>query len=1117
MLNFNNNLSTMTTADHFKSYTDREHVLKRPDMYIGDIKSCKEHRWVIDDSGSEGYTAVHKEVKCNPGLEQCVLEILTNAADHVQRCKTSNDPGITKVRNIKVNIHENSISVYNDGTGIPIEKKLVADTNTEVYIPELIFGNLRTSSNYDDDNKKTWGGRNGIGAKATNIYSSKFIIELQTNGKHYTQEFNDSMNEKSKPKITRAKTKSDFTKITFFPNFKLFGLVDFSSDDTLLLIKKRVYDLSATTDLTTSIWFNDEKIKIKDFTDYMKLFIGNSDKVVYKTDRWEVGFALCPYDQATQISFVNSIFTEEGGSHVNYILDPLLNKVTEELQTKSKGITIKKHYIKDNLIVFIKAIIENPSFSSQLKNKLNSKVSEFGSKCEIPTDIIKKVVKLGITNNVQEIAKAKEMKDAMKKIDGTKSVRLTSIKKLEDANWAGTKKSLECTLILTEGDSAKGLALNGITSAGGRNVWGVFPLRGKFLNIRGATAAQLSKNEEIISINQIMGLKEGLVDPTKLRYGKIMIMSDQDTDGYHIKGLLINYFTYNWPKLVEQGLLQCMMTPIVKVFKGRNTIEQFYNLDDYRNWSLTNNDNKTRIKYYKGLGTSTAEEAKEYFKNIESNRIKYVFNKKRDMPVISKVFDKDQADSRKDWIKQSLLDKKTIDYNIKDVPVNYFIDTELVLFSISDNVRSIPSIIDGMKPSQRKVLYACLKKKLYLDSDSDGSIKVAQLSGYVSEQTEYHHGEVSLQGTIIKMAQEFVGSGNMNIMIPIGNFGTRISGEDYAAARYIYTALRPEVKYLFDSTDNQLLDYIVEDNSTIEPKFYVPVVPMILLNGSVGIGTGWSTNIPCFKLDDIVKQLKRMMLGKAPKDIHPYYKYFKGTITQESENCWKSTGIVEIVNKLIVEITELPVGMWKDDIKEILNKLIDAGTIRDFSVNDNDPTKTANDVCYTVKMNKDFDFGPDPVKKLIQLFKLEKNINGTNMVAFNEHGVIHKYASVKEILVTFFDYRMAFYTKRHSHITSVITSQIGKYSERLRFVKLVVDNQLIIFKKKKSEIKVCLTNHAFEEIHHDQLLSMPLYRFTHDEITALENTIQKLESELKEHLGKTGKDLWSEDLDALFS
>jgi len=1102
----------MTTVKDFKSYTDIEHVKAKPSMYIGGIQNQKETRWVIQNKkDSDELEAVQLEIESNPGLEQCVLELMTNAADHTQRCKTlaEKEEDVQQVTKIKIDLEKDYVSIYNNGQGIPLEIHPV----TKLYIPEMIFFNLRTSSNYDDTQKRIVGGTNGVGSKAANIFSTKFIIELQTNGKKYYQEFSDGMKTKTVPKITKATTKVDYTKITYYPDFKSFGMTDFESNDTAKLIKKRAYDLSAATGKETTIWINEEKIPIKDFTDYMSLFIGNSKKVVYKTDRWEVGFALCPYDQATQISFVNAICTEEGGSHVNHVLDPVLTKITNELQNKAKGVTIKKQYIKDNVIIFIKALIENPSFSSQLKRKLETKVGDFGSRCDVPEDIIKKVTKLGICDNVMDIAKAKEMKDAMKKIDGTKNVRLSDIKKLEDANLAGTKKAMECTLILTEGDSAKGLALNGITSAGGRNKWGVFPLRGKFLNVRSATAAQLIKNEEIIAINRIMGLKIGLTDIKKLRYGRVMVMSDQDTDGYHIKGLLINYFTFNWPELVEQGLLECMMTPIVKVFKGKTTLKQFYNLDDYKKWSETNKD-KVRTKYYKGLGTSSAAEAKEYFADLKSNRIKYSFKEDRDIPIIARTFDKDQADQRKEWIKEALRNKKDIDYNKKIVQVDYFINRELVQFSIYDNIRSVPNVIDGLKPSQRKILFACLKKKLFLKSDGDGEIKVSQLSGYIAEQTEYHHGEDSLQGTIVGMAQEFVGSGNMNLLIPSGNFGTRLSGgKDAAAARYIFTALRPEVKILFNETDNELLNYQEEDGTSIEPDFYVPIVPTLLLNGSTGIGTGWSTNIPCFKLEDIIHNIRLLMKDEDSvlKDMIPYYKGFKGHIIKEADNCWKSIGVIEYVDENTVEVTELPVGMWKEDFKEYLDKLLNDGLIKNVMVNDDDKKKNANDVCYQIEFEETIEEGD--VNQLISFFKLEKNINGSNMVAFDENKEIQKYNSVEDILWTFYKYRLGFYIKRHAYLKKTLEEQINKISEKLRFVLLVIDDKIVVFKKTKAQIAAELTKHKFEE--QDYLLSMALYKFTKEEVDALKKELDDLKEELKIHNGKTAKDLWQSDLEKL--
>ena len=1114
----NQTCQRMTTVKDFKSYTDIEHVKAKPSMYIGAIQNCKEARWIIEDKeNTSEKEAIHVEIDSNPGLEQCILELMTNAADHAQRCKTLKEQNqdVEQVSKIKITLEKDNISIYNNGQGIPLE----THPDTKLYIPEMIFFNLRTSSNYDDTQKRTVGGTNGVGAKAANIFSVKFVLELQTNGKKYYQEFTNGMKNKTVPKITKATTKGDYTRVTYYPDFALFGMVDFDSNQTATLVKKRVYDLSAATGKEITVWYTEpgsaeEKVPVKDFTDYMSLFIGDTKKVVYKTDRWEVGFALCPYDQATQISFVNAICTEEGGSHVTHVLDPVLTKITAELQSKSKGVTIKKQYIKDNVIIFIKALIENPSFNSQLKRKLETKVGDFGSRCDIPDDVIKKIAKLGICDNVMDIAKAKEMKDAMKKIDGTKNVRLSDIKKLEDANFAGTSKAMECTLILTEGDSAKSLALNGITSAGGRNKWGVFPLRGKFINIRNATAAQLVKNEEIIAVNRIMGLKVGMTDITKLRYGKVMLMTDSDSDGFHIKGLLINYFTFNWPELVEQGLLECMITPLIKVFKGKTLLKQFYNLNDYKKWIEDTKPTGTREKYYKGLGTSTAVEAKEYFTDLASNRKEYKFKEETDLPIIVRTFDKNHADARKDWITAYLKNPEEVDYTKKNIQIDYFINRELVQFSVYDNVRSIPNVIDGFKPSQRKILFGCLKKKLFLKADESGDIKVAQLAGYISEQTAYHHGEVSLQGTIINMAQDFVGSNGINLLLPIGNFGSRQGGgSDAASPRYIYTALRSEVRILFNEMDNKLLNYLEEEGSSIEPEFYVPIVPMLLVNGSTGIGTGWSTNIPCFKLEDIVHNLKLLMKDEDAdlRDMNPYYRDFKGTITKESDNCWKSTGLVEYIDKNTVEITELPVGMLKEDFKEYLDKLIDSGLIKSVVVNDNDKNKNLSTVCYRVKLIEPIT--KEDLSGLIEFFKLEKNINGTNMVAFDEKNEIQKYGSVEDILWTFYKYRLSFYVKRHVFMTKTLEDQIAKVSEKLRFVLLIIDDKIVVFKKTKSEIANELTKHKFED--QTYLLAMPLHKFTREEVDLLKKELSELTDELKVLKGKTEKDLWMSDLDKL--
>ena len=445
------------------------------------------------------------------------------------------------------------------------------------------------------------------------------------------------------------------------------------------------------------------------------------------------------------------------------------------------------------------------------------------------------------------------------------------IPKLEDALYAGTVKSKECTLILTEGDSAKAFAIAGL-SVIGRDRFGVFPLKGKMLNVRDAKIQQITENEEITNIIKILGLnyakkydnqcEEGENQIKSLRYGKVMLMTDQDTDGSHIKGLFINFIHHYWPNLLKIGFLEEFITPIVKVtinhsnlknnLNNENNIENnnkskqekksFYNIPEYNQWKKNYEKekkslNNVKIKYYKGLGTNTSEEGKEYFKNLSSHRKQLIWDENCSKSI-DLAFNKSKSSERKEWIESKYTKELFFDYSISNsISFSDFIDKELILFSYADLIRSIPSIIDGFKPSQRKVLFSSLKKKT--PSLLSNEMKVAQLSGYVSEISSYHHGENSLQSTIISMAQNFIGSNNIPLLLPLGQFGTRLQGgSDHASARYIFTKLNPITRSIFSEFDDPILDYLNDDGIPIEPLYYVPIIPMVLVNGASGIGTG---------------------------------------------------------------------------------------------------------------------------------------------------------------------------------------------------------------------------------------------------------------------------------------
>ncbi len=1069
-------------AEKFKKYTQVEHILARPGMYVGDIKCVNSEAWKIEDE-----KLVHSTCNYNPGIYKLFDEIITNASDEVER-----NPN---VKNIRVEISQEQISVFND-SGIPIEMH----PEYNVYIPELIFGNLLTSTNFDDAQKRTTGGLNGLGAKLVNVFSTEFTIETSHSGKKYMQTFQCNMSKKNKPVITNTK-KDDYTKISFKPDYARFGISQMSHD-TICILTKRVYDICAITPNNVTVQLNGKKLNIKNFSDYISMYIGDKKtvpRIISEQNRWQVAFS--PSNEFKCISFVNGISTTDGGTHVEHVMFPLVKKLTEIIQEKHKNVTIKPNYIRENIFVFINCKIENPIFSSQTKEKNITKASDFGSKFNLTDEIVKSVLKLGIIDSILALAEAKEKKN-ISKTDGKKTNRVI-IPKLDDANKAGTKESKMCTIIFTEGDSAKTTAISGL-SVVGRDYYGAFPLKGKMLNTRTATYSQMAGNAEINNIKQILGLQTGkkYKSSSELRYGKILIMTDADTDGFHIKSLLVNFISHGWPELLKEDFISSLVTPVIKLTK-RNQVIPFYNLNDYKEWKKTNDVTNFKVKYYKGLGTSTQQEAKEYFKSMKT--LDYKIDTVEDSKSLILAFTKTEADARKKWILESIKCPKTIDYNVKDVSVKDLINKELVLFSISDNIRSIPSLVDGMKPSQRKIIYACIKRNLYSE------IKVSQLSGYVSEKTNYHHGENSLMDTIISLSQNFVGSNNINLLEPVGQFGTRLlGGKDASSPRYIFTHLSKEFKKLFNEDDNAILNYLEEDGDSIEPSFYVPTLPLLLINGACGIGTGFSCDVPCFNPEDIKKRLMDLVIDEDADipEMVPWYKGFTGTIIKTDTNKWVTKGRYTVKGN-IINVTELPIGTWTDDYKTFLDKLETDGIIFSYK---NESTETI--INFTIKCPLENVIEWTQNNEVLKKLKLVSHLSANNMHVFNEKNEIVKMESPEEIIFHFWRIRNDYYIKRQQYICNKLSDELIILNAKISFVNDIIDEKIIVFKQKLSSIISQLEMGKYPKISnsYDYLIGMKIHSFSSDTIETLTKTRDKLNQEYITYKNYSLMNLWQNDM-----
>lgn len=1144
--NRRNSVEKAQLSKKFQKKTQLEHIMLRPDTYIGSVEKCRLDRWVFD---SVKERMVYKSIEYVPGLYKIFDEILVNAADNKQRDAS--------MRGIKVTISEETgeISVWNDGKGIPIE--LHQEHN--IYIPELVFGHLLTGENFEDTQQRVVGGRNGYGAKLANIFSKKFTVETSDgrSGQTYTQTWTENMAVAEKPKITASKSKKEYTKVTFIPDYERFGMPDGLDTDTIALLKKRVFDIAGVTDKSVKVSLNGKLLPVHTFEKYIDLYYGFSVSELSKSkkkkkssdsedsdvemnekeeedpevqrrkalpkiyekinDRWEI-CVTCSQGQFEQVSFVNSICTMNGGQHVNNIADQISKRLVEVVKKKVKGMDMKPFQIKNHLCVFVNALIVNPAFDSQTKETLTTVPSKFGPaefKPKLSDKTLKKIDKCGLVDNVVYWAKAKSMKDLARKAGGKKT-KVSGIDKLDDANKAGSRESHKCTLILTEGDSAKTLAISGLSIVG-RDYYGVFPLKGKLLNVRDAGHSQIMKNTEIQNIMKIMGLTPGKEYDTvsKLRYGHIMIMTDQDHDGSHIKGLLINFIHHFWPKLLTvPGFLQVFITPIVKAVKGNQT-KSFYTMPEYEEWceSVGPEVSRWKIKYYKGLGTSTAKEAKEYFADLPTHQIDMVWEGTQAGESIEMAFSKKKIKERKQWL-AAYEPGTCMDFNVEEIQYTDFVNKELILFSIADNERSIPCVVDGLKPSQRKVLFACFKRKL------KNEIKVAQLAGYTSEHSSYHHGEVSLSSTITGMAQDFIGSNNINFLFPSGQFGTRIlGGKDAASPRYIFTRLAKITRHVFNEKDDPLLTYLNEEGQKIEPVWYIPLIPTLLVNGASGIGTGWSTDIPCFNPRDLVKATRRLLIGCEPEEkLQPWYRDYDGIITPEVHAKKGLTGRYIVRGKFeriephTIAILELPVGTWTQNYKTFLEdqKHFPQGQILDLREYHTDVT-----VHFEVDLSEEFYATVATDAALIKRFKLETTVSTSNMVAFDQNGVIKSYSSPEEILKEFFQIRLDFYEKRKRYMENSLEKEWMKLDNKARFVYMVASGEIVLIKRKKPELVAELNKLGFLLIEDtfDYLLDMKIQSITLEQVEKLQQQRDEKRQELIVLQGKSKEDLYTTDLD----
>ena len=1160
----------------YQKMTDKEHILKKPDTYIGSIEMTEAETFVYDSATS---SIVQRAIHYIPGLYKLFDEGAVNSRDHFVRQEQAirdAKPNALPVTCIEFEISEDgTISITNDGNGIDVAQH----PDHKLWIPEMIFGHLRTSTNYDENKKeKIVGGKNGFGFKLVLIWSSWGRVETvdHIRGLKYIQEFKNNLDEICPPKITKCTTTKPYTKVSFRPDYARFGIQGLTPD-MRALFEKRIYDIAAITDKSVKVKYNGAVVPVKHFQQYIDLYIGakGETKRIYEAPdpRWEYVVSLAPNGEFQHVSFVNGIYTQKGGKHVEYIMNQIVRKLTEYIKNKKK-VDVKPTTIKEQLAIFLRCDIDNPSFSSQSKDEMGTAVASFGSTCKVSDDFVEKLAKMGVMDAACALTEVKENK-AAKKTDGTKTRTIRGIPKLIDANFAGTEKSAQCTIIFCEGDSAKAGIVSGL-SREDRNLIGVYPMKGKMMNTRGEAVKKVAENHEITEIKQILGLEVGrkyTPDDVKyrLRYGKVLFMTDQDLDGSHIKGLGINLFQNEWASLTEiPGFIGFMNTPILKAKKGTQE-KVFYNEGEYRAWKEATESTgggavgvstATHLqpsgwttKYYKGLGTSTGKEFKEYFEHKKI--VDFTHSGEACDNAIDMVFNKKRADDRKTWLATYSRDRY-LDTLQPSVTYQKFINDEMIHFSKYDCDRSIPNLMDGLKISLRKILFSAFKKNLKTE------IKVAQFSGYVSEHSGYHHGEASLNAAIVGMAQNFVGSNNINLFEPNGQLGSRLKGgKDSASERYIFTQLNKLTRLIYRSEDDNTLTYLDDDGQSVEPIYYVPIIPMVLVNGTKGIGTGFSTDIMCYNPAQIIAYIKHKLVGAtAAPTIEPFYKNFKGTIRRVGDTKYLFKGCYTILDDKKIRITELPVGTWTDDYKSFLENLIEpnaaaaggkdkdkdkdgaassAPIVKEY----NDmSTDTHVDITVTMAANiiktyseKATEFECNMLEKVLGLYTTQST---TNMNLFDSKEKLVKYSSAEEIADSYSVTRLEFYAKRKDALIAALRKELMVLSNRARYITELLEDKIDLRRKTNKQLVELLKERKYDSMDakdakdgggndesggddtsgqgqqgYKYLLKLPMDSVSEENVKKLLNEKEKKEKELSELSSKTVEEMWVKDLEEL--
>lgn len=1205
-------IRTTRDTNDYQSYTLKQKIFSRPDTYIGSVISEEREEFLFDFVGDKLFKST---ISVPEGVCRIFLEIISNSGDNVDSSRRIGvEPG-----KIYVTCDTKIVSVYNEGEPIPLKPLDNSPKNAPSYVPASIFGKLLTSSNYDNNIVRMGAGRNGLGAKAANIFSKWMSVRIGdakngqvwegmwTNGMENLQECItpghvwDPTPRQGNPQgmwVVNGDpyTGPNFVEVKYKLNFGRFGLEEYPPEIPYMFARYTV-DFGFTCKIP--VIFNGKEYNIQNIRDYASLYWSEeqieSSILHYEwkngeepesfkslsrakkkalmdnpksVDQIPIVEVLCiDSGDSDTLSFVNGLMTASGGVHVNAAFSnvsdmflPIINKMyTDKSGNLLTKLTIKD--VKNNLAMIVNCRLPNSKYRSQSKHYLSSPKP----KINISEKELNPLKNWGLIGRLRAAAESRIMK-TLKKGQKRKKGRVIRDKGI-DANWAGSKKASECTLYIVEGESASSYPKKRIDMLpGGKDVGGYYPLKGKFMNISKKNEIEIANNKEIQDLTQMMGLTEGFTyrnqkELDTLRYGTFMITTDMDSDGTHIRMLLVN-FANKYPGLIENGRVRYLRTYAVRLFKGLGKkavcMGRFSTNEEYEAWEKVNSNHKLNVKYYKGLGTSRDIDIIDDLTTAPT--IVFYYDEKA-LADIDMAFGKDKAAARKEWIKLQ-RDIERTDNIIADPKNNLLgyrgisntINTDLVDYTIDSLFRAIPSYLDCLKKVQRQTLEFFLYKWGY-GSKPKKSMKVNNIGAACGQRCHYHHGPVAMMDTIVRMVWDFVGSNNLSYYVAEGQLGTRdAGGADAASPRYAETLPEDWIYQVIHKDMVALVPRRIVEGEEGEPEWIPMDIPVGIVNGFNGMATGHSTYCPSHNLYDVIEHIHDLCSGRQPKPLLPYFKGFKGKVEILTKNKKKPKLFISEVDEepeednsdlqkpiidedtekesVIIDdntpisdttaprsvvtfgtfeitrvyddksaditITELPVGHWMKNYHKWLCKLQNEGMITSFTDN-----CTTNTVLYKIVKFKS-DRGINH-----RSLRLRSSFGMNNITLIDNNGYPRVYTTVGDVITDYFQNMYQLYvTYKQSRITS-IQEKIGDNEWKIYFISLVVEDKVKVFKQSDTFIYEQMDNYKVPHKYYDQV---KLRDCSIEKINKLQSEIDSLKADKAELESKSPEGMWAENL-----